>query len=323
MIIVFGSNILDIFFQTPDLPPKDTALHLHTHTSAAGGKGQNQAVACKRAGAQVLFCGAVGDGGHGRQLLKNLGKEGVETSALRALEDAETGMAVIFVDHTDGTHKVVVSQAANQLAKQEWIPDERIDAKSIVLVQGELPMQETEELIIRAKKKGARTVMNLAPVVPLSQTMLQNLDYIILNEHEADLLGKQLGMATDDKAVFAADLYAKYRLTTIVTLGPEGAICCADQGLITVSSLKIKPVDTIGAGDAFVGYLCAGLDKGLPLTECLRQAAVAGSLACTKIGAQTALPRPEEVQLRLNEIQVSPSHTDAMAGYALKAAHLK
>ncbi len=303
MIVVFGTNILDLFFHTADLPPKDQALHMDSHVSAPGGKGQNQAIACARAGAQVQFCGAVGDGGHGRQLYENLAANDVDVSAMKRL-DAETGIAAIFVDDKDGTHRVVVSQAANKLAKQEWIKDKNLTPETIVLIQGEMVATENEALIVRAKKRGARTVMNMAPIVHMSETMLQNLDYLIVNEHEADGLGKQLGMDTEDKTLFAANLYAKYKLATIVTLGPQGAICCADQGLINVPPLKIKAVDTIGAGDAFVGYLCAGLDKGLPLTECLRQASIAGSLACTKIGAQTALPKPDEVAARLHEITV-------------------
>lgn len=308
MIVVFGSNIYDIFFDAADLPPKDQALHLtKTHQTAPGGKGANQAVACAAAGAKVRFCGAVGSGAHGRDLYTNMGTKGIDVSAMKMLEDARTGVAAIFVDEKDGTHKVVVSQGANKLAKQEWIEDESLKPGNTVLVQGELVMSETEALIVRAKKNGARTMMNLAPVVPLSETMLRNLDYLILNEHEADALGKQIGMETEDKTLFAANLYAKYKLTAIITLGPDGAICCTDQGLITVSALKVTPVDTIGAGDAFVGYFCAGLDKNLPLGDALRQAAVAGSLACTKIGAQTALPTPEEVAARIGEVQVSPN----------------
>lgn len=305
MIVVFGSNVLDLFFDMADLPPKDTAVHVDSHVEAPGGKGANQAVAAARAGAEVRFFGAVGEGGHGRQMYKNLATNKVDVSGLDVLEGVPSGLATIFVDEHDGTHKVVVSQGANKRARQTSIPDKLLNKDTIVLVQGELAMSETEALIARARKNGARSVINLAPAVPLSEKALHDLDIIIVNEHEADILGKQVGIDAADKFSFATALYKKFNLTTIVTLGPDGAVCCGPEGLMTVSSLKITPVDTIGAGDAFVGYLCAALDKGQPMAEALRHAAVAGSLACTKMGAQIALPYPQEIPAYIDQINVS------------------
>ncbi len=306
MIVVFGSNVLDLFFDLPDLPPRDTAVHVDEHVEAPGGKGANQAVAAARAGAEVRFYGAVGDGGHGRQMYKNLATNKVDVSGLEVLEGVPSGLATIYVDERDGTHKVVVSQGANRKARQSTIPDKLLTKDSIVLVQGELAIAETEALIARAKKNGTRSVMNFAPAeAQLSAQLLQNLDIMIVNEHEAELLGKQHNIDASDKLSFATELYNKFKLTTIVTLGPDGAVCCGDEGLMSVNSLKITPVDTIGAGDAFVGYLCASLDKGLPMADALRYAAVAGSLACTKVGAQVAIPHPQDVPAYLDQVTVS------------------
>ena len=304
MIIVFGSNVLDLFFHLKDLPPRDTAKFLDSHEEQPGGKGANQAIAAVRAGSEVRFFGALGEGGHGRQMYKNLAKNGIDVSGIDFL-DVPSGLATIFVDDSDGTHKVVVSQGANLKAKQDSVPAKLLNKEATVLVQGELPMAETEALLARAKKAGARTMINLAPASPLSQDALHNLDIIILNEYEADTLGGRLGMETEDKAVFAAALQARFALTTIVTLGPKGAICCDGNGIMEVSPLKIKPVDTIGAGDAFCGYLAAALDQGHDMATALKYASAAGSLACTRIGAQTALPEKEEVAKYIDQITVS------------------
>lgn len=313
MIIVFGSNVLDLFFQTPDLPPHDTALHLESHVEQPGGKGANQAIAAARAGSEVRFFGALGDGGHGRQMYKNLATNGVDVSGIQMLEGVPSGLAAIFVDERDGTHKVVVSQGANLHARQSSVPDKLLTPGTTLLLQGELPMKETEDLIARAHAKNCRTVINLAPASPISQEALKNLDVIILNEHEADALGQSLGIETADKASFAADLCARFNLTTIVTLGPEGSVCCGPDGLMTVSCLPIKPVDTIGAGDAFSGYLAAMLDQGKSMADALRYAAVAGSLTCTKVGAQSALPHVGEVEKELSKIHVSGASANPAA----------
>lgn len=305
MIIVFGSNVLDLFFHTPDLPPRDQNRFLDSHDEAPGGKGANQAVAAAKAGAKVYFSGALGRGGHGRQMFDNLNECGVDASGIKFI-DGPSGLATIFVDETDGTHRIVVSHGANLKAKQEWIPDHLLNKDAIVLVQGELPIAETEALLVRAKKNGARTVMNFAPATAnLSEEALKNLDYIVLNEHEADAVARQQRMNSDDKTAFAQSLHKKFGTVTIVTLGPDGSICASNDGVLTVPSLKIKAVDTVGAGDAYVGYLTASLDNGLELKEALRYAAVAGSLACTRVGAQTAVPAANEVNNYLPQIAVT------------------
>ena len=310
MIIVFGSNVLDLFFHTPDLPERDKARFLDSHDEAPGGKGANQAVASAKAGAKVYFSGALGKGGHGRQMFDNLVNCGVDATGIRFLDDCPSGLATIFVDKADGTHRIVVSQGANLKAKQQWIPDHLLNKDAIVLVQGELPIEETEALLVRARGFGAKSVMNFAPATqPISEKVLENLDVIILNEYEANLIGQRFGIATDDKTSFAVDLHSRFNLTTIVTLGPDGAICCSDEGLMSVPSLPIKAVDTVGAGDAFVGYLTATLDRGQDLEDALRMASVAGSLACTKVGAQTAVPELSEVKAQVGKISVQ-HHAD-------------
>ena len=306
MIIVFGSNVLDLFFHTPDLPPRDQNRFLDSHDEAPGGKGSNQAVAAAKAGARVYFSGALGKGGHGRQMYDNLVENNVDVSGIRFLKDVPSGLATIFVDETDGTHRIVVSNGANIKAKQEWIPDHLLNEDVIVLVQGELPMEETEKLLERAKKLGARTVMNFAPATArLTDNALHNLDYIVLNEHEADSVAQQQGMDSFDKKQFAKALFDKFKVSTIITLGPDGSICASEEGFVCAPALKIKAIDTVGAGDAFVGYFTASLDKGETLKEALRCGAVAGSLACTKVGAQTAVPAAHEVSNYLQDIEVN------------------
>ena len=306
MIVVFGSNVLDIFFHQADLPPKDKALFLDTHEEAPGGKGANQAVAASRAGSDVKFYGALGDGGHGRQMYKNLAVNGVDVAGVEVLEGVPSGLATIFVDEQDGTHRIVVSQGANLKARQDTVPDKALGKDAIVLVQGELPIEQTEALVVRAKQKDAKTVMNFAPATQnLSSAILENLDYIILNEHEADLVGKTFGLDTSDKTAFSQELQAKFNIVTIITLGGIGSIVTSGEGTFMISPLKIKPIDTVGAGDAYTGYFCAALDQGKSLEEALKTASVAGSLACTRVGAQTALPGKAEVEERLPEIRVN------------------
>lgn len=305
MIVVFGSNVLDFFFHTSDLPEDDQAIFLDTHDEAPGGKGANQAVAAARAGSQVYFSGALGKGGHARQMYDNLIENDVDTSGIRFLKDAPSGLASVFVNDQTGKHKILVSHGANLKARQDWIPDHLLNSGSTVLVQGELPILETEKLLERTKKFGGRTIMNFAPASQnLSDNALRNIDYLVMNEHEANSVAKQQNLDSTDKSVFAKTLFDKFNVITIITLGEDGAICASSEGLLKIPALKIKPVDTVGAGDAFVGYLATNLDKGNSLNNSLRAAVIAGALACTKTGAQAAVPFAKDVSAHLDELEL-------------------
>lgn len=313
MIILFGSNVYDLYFHMADFPDKDQAVHLSGHEGRPGGKGANQAVAAAKAGSDVHFFGALGKDGYGQEMSDYLKSEGIDVSGIEVLENENSGLATIFVDENDGTHRVVVSQGANQHAKQQVISDDLLTENTTLLLQRELKVEEIEKLITRAKEKGGRAVMNLAPAKEIPENMLHQLDYIILNEHEANTLAGFIGADASDKWTFAQYLYETYNLTTIITLGCDGSICYSAEGEFEINTLSINAVDTLGAGDAFSGYFCAAIDQNKSVKEALGEAAVASCLACTKIGAMSALPSQKEVQELLPQIKITKRNINAAA----------
>lgn len=304
MIIVFGSNVVDLFFHVKDLPAEDQAVHIATHYEAPGGKGQNQAVAAAKAGAQVRFFGALGDGAHGRSLIENLQACKINTSGIEIFKEHPTSVATIFVDDNTGKHRVVVSQGANAYAVQSHIPDDLLNRDTVLLLQAELSLDETATLMSRARTRNCKAViLNLAPPKPLTAEMVANIDYLVMNEHEAGALRKFLKMAEFPSYEELAKAFnTLYGVKPIITLGENGVVAFDGETMHRIPALKIKAVDTLGAGDAFCGMLAACIDRDMPFADALRHASIAGSLACTKHGAQTALPSMDEVRAKLSEL---------------------
>jgi ribokinase len=322
MIVVFGSNILDQFFELPDLDffkndRGEDAIHLHGHTEAPGGKGANQAVAAALAGADVRFFGAVGEGGHGRALIKNFQSHGINTNGI-LLTETPTGVASIM-NLPGGKHRIVVSQGANVLAKQSQVADELLQQKPTLLLQAELNPTENEGLILRAANFGCRIILNIAPAKPLSRAALEKLSYLIVNEAEAEATCKHLGLSTGKGEEMAVTLATALQLTAIVTMGEKGAVAVEKNNLariIAVPALSITAVDSVGAGDAFCGAFAEAIDRGDTFENALRRGAVAGSLACTKVGAQTALPNKLEIDQHLVNLGASVFTAPPVSGIA-------
>jgi ribokinase len=132
--------------------------------------------------------------------------------------------------------------------------------------------------------------------------VLDATDVLVVNEIEAAMAaGLGAGEASEPQAL-ASDLASRHDLTCVVTLGAAGAIAQTPAGGWRIGALPVEPVDTTGAGDAFVGVLAAALDQGLELPDALRRASVAAGLACTRLGAQTSQPTAAEIEARLPDL---------------------
>jgi ribokinase len=278
MILVFGSINIDLLVPVPALPrPGETVLG-GDYQLLPGGKGANQALAARRAGAAVMMAGAVGTDGFAEAALKSLRRDGIDLELVRRGE-RPTGCAAIMVGEA-GENLIALAPGANGEAVAAAVPDGLLGPGTIVVCQNEVPMRETAALLRRARSRGAGTLLNLAPAGPIEAGLLPNLDYLVVNEVEAATLGS-------DPAALAREL----RQVLVVTRGARGAIAYPHEGgRIEVPALTIDPVDTTGAGDTFVGVLAASLDQGLTLEAALRRASVAASLACLARGAQTVMP---------------------------------
>jgi ribokinase len=299
-VLVFGSINADFFVNVPALPkPGETAL-APTYRTAAGGKGANQAVAAARAGAKVAMIGRIGADAFGRSLKDGLASEGIDVAGI-ASSGQPTGAAFIAID-PKGENLILGAGGANLDARAADVPDARLGPATTVVLQMEVSPTETARLAARARKSGARVMLNLAPALMPPHGLIADTGFLVVNEHEAVALASHLGLSERTPAAIASAIVRRYAGTVVVTLGAEGALAVAMDGTFRIGALQVGVVDTVGAGDAFVGVLAACLDEGRNLPTALRRASVAGALACTTAGAQAGLPTRAALDAREGEL---------------------
>lgn len=296
MITVLGSANLDLIGTVSRIPSPGETVPGGAFSTAAGGKGANQALAARRAGAAVKMYAAVGDDDFAKGATAELVAGGVDMSAVPNVAGMATGVAMIFVD-THGENVIAILPGANatmDVARAETALG-GMKSGDVLLLQQEIPQATTERALDLAKAKGVTTILNTAPFLDTTVKLAPKASIVIANETEFALMA---GEAEPLDALMAA--WAKrHGQTVIVTLGPDGARAATPEAFIAVPALKVEPVDTVGAGDTFCGYLGAGLDAGLGLEAAMKRAAVAASLACLKPGAQPAIPMAADVDARL------------------------
>ncbi|MEZ5930484.1 MAG: PfkB family carbohydrate kinase [Alphaproteobacteria bacterium] len=301
MLLVFGSINADMLFKVETLPRPGETVLCPGYELAAGGKGANQAAAAAKAGAEVRMVGHIGADSFGAFARDELVRAGVNCDGLGTSSRA-TAIAVIGVDRA-AENQIIVASGANLDTHPDQVASDQFGPGVTVLCQNEIDTASSFEFLKRAKAGGARTMLNLAPAAHLEPGMAEPLDTLVVNEIEAAMA---LGVESigDDALAFAADLSRKLDLTAVITLGAAGAVAAGPEGQFKVTSLAIEPVDTTGAGDAFVGGLAAALDQGETLAEALRRASVGAGLACLGLGAQTSQPTAADIEARLAEVEV-------------------
>jgi ribokinase len=278
MILVFGSINVDVIVPVPRLPePGETVLG-GDYQLLPGGKGANQAVAARRAGADVVMAGAVGSDSFARVALDPLIRAGIDIRLVRTVA-APTGCAAIMVSE-GGENMIAVASGANTAVSSNQVADTTFGPETILVVQMEVPPIETAAVIRRVRAASGSVLLNLAPALAIDASLLGEIDLVIVNEGEAATLGADPGQ-----------IAGRLRRGLVVTRGAAGATAyLANHGPLSVPAMPIVPIDTTGAGDTFVGVLAAALDAGAALEAGLRRASAAAGLACLARGAQSSMP---------------------------------
>lgn len=300
MIIVFGSINADLVIEVASLPRPGETVLAPDYRALPGGKGANQALAARRAGAEVAMYGSVGRDAFAATALELLDRDGVDLSGI-ARSARATGCAAVCVD-PGGENQIVVASGANRDARMDTIPDSALGPDTTLVLQLEVDLAEIVALIDRARAAGARIVLNAAPAAPLPDAALAAVDVLIVNRLEASMLAETLEIRAPDAVSAARDLANRLGCLTVATLGHEGAVAFAPDQTWRVDALAIEARDTTGAGDTFAGVFAAALDAGAAVPDALARASVAGALACLEIGAQQSIPTAAMIEARLGGI---------------------
>jgi ribokinase len=296
-VFVVGSINQDFVLAVEQRPtPGETVTDARLATYN-GGKGANQAAAAALLGASVTFLGRVGDDGFGGSLVHSLADKGVDTSLVQQLPGSATGTAFITVT-PDGENAITVAPGANRRLRAEDVDaaSEPIGEARVLVAQMEVPPEVVVRAVEVAAQSGTRALVNLAPPFAVPRTLLEKLDPLVLNEHEAAFLLGEKVEGVDGALDAATELLRLGPKSVVVTVGADGAVFSSGGSAEHLAAPTVEVVDTTGAGDAFVGALAAKLAGDASLEDAVAYAVRAGAAAVTNEGAQGALPTPEKME---------------------------
>jgi len=298
-VVVCGSLNMDVVVQSARRPAAGETLTGAKASFLPGGKGLNQAVAAARIGVPSVMIGAIGDGPFGNALRTFLADNDVDCTQLFVVPDVATGLA--FIQVAGGDNAITVASGANALFATSMV-DQVPQPNEVWVAQLETPPATTAALFTQARAAGARTVLNMAPMVEHPADLLKSVEVAVLNEIElAQATNTRLRASSSIKSIVAAcrTLRERGARAVVATLGARGVVVVTAEGETALPGLSATVVDTTGAGDCFVGAFAACLARGQTPVEAAHYANAAASCSVEKLGAAPSMPTAEEVATRL------------------------
>lgn len=296
-IIGPGSLIVDVTGFAPHLPRAGETVKGSTLRFGAGGKGSNQMTAAHRAGAEAKLIGCMGDDFLSGIMRAHYEADGISMQYIKTDPDEETGSALIEIDETDAQNRIIVILGASEtVGREEVFAAEKDFADcDAVLTQFETTPEAVLASKELAKKYNKPFILNPAPYVEMPCGTYDGVDYITPNESEAEALTGVKVESIEDCRAAAARLMESGVKNVIITLGSKGAYFCNDDKEITVSAIKLRAVETTGAGDAFNGGFACAVAEGMPMETALKFATCTAAISVTRLGSGPSMPKRAEI----------------------------
>ena len=312
-VLIIGSSNMDLNVYSEKFPDLGETITGGTFKQYLGGKGANQSVAVARSGAKTVFIGKIGVDSFGDQMVSNLTKEGINTEYIIKDPKEPSGVAFILINK-NGDNKITVAPGANFKLSAEEIKSnaEVIKNSSCVVVQMEIPIETIKEIFKIASEGNVIKILNPAPLKPLPLEILEKVDIIIPNEGElyqlySFLTNQESTEEGKQKIVKASKFLTKLGIKCVITtLGSRGSIIYLgpEDKIYEIAAPEVIAVDTVGAGDCFIGVFASFLSKGEKIIKAVKFATIAASIAVTRKGAQNSMPYLNEIEENMKKLNI-------------------
>jgi ribokinase len=311
-IVVVGSANVDLTTFTDRFPRPGETIFAREFHLGFGGKGANQAVAARLCGAEVSMVARVGDDLFGPATIDNFNKLGIDMSHVCLTAGVSSGVAPIFVD-ASGQNRILVVKGANDRLSAADIDAaaDLLAGADFVILQLEIPLDTVYYTLRFARERNIRTILNPAPGQPLDAQEITNADYLIPNETEAEALAGLAVNNPDDARRCAQKLLDGGVPRAIITLGANGALLAARDGMRHIPSFPVEALDTTGAGDAFIGSLACFLANGFSELEAISRANLYAALSTLAAGTQKSFVTLEKFEAEWDRVKSRESRGPA------------
>lgn len=307
-VAIIGSMNADYTVEVDQMPQPGETIKGGAMVIHPGGKSANQASSCARLGQETRMLGAVGSDSNADFLVDRLADAGVDTAGIEHAE-GPSGSTIIVVDSA-GENFIVVSAGSNGQVTPEYARRhaDTIASAEVLGVCLETPVETVTAAAQIAHESGTTVVLNISPLPDsVPGELIAATDIVMMNEHEtSDFLGLEADLKLEsDWEEVQRKLIDRGFERAVVTLGAAGSVVLdsvrdGSFGVkafspVHIPAYMVKPVDTTGAGDSFMGATLAGLASGLSLVDACSTASAVSAYSTLAKGAQSSYGSSEQI----------------------------
>lgn len=289
-VLVIGSLNMDYTIYVDNFPKEGETILGNARFIQPGGKGANQAAAIAKSGlVKCVFLGARGNDSDGDIVEKTLSEIGVNSKL--KISEKSTGNATILVDKSS-ENKIIIIPGANHDLEPKDIDIKLIEESDFVVLQNEIKEETNSFVMKKAKELGKVVIYNPAPFRKLTENVFEYVDYFMPNKIELSQYSNKSSVEEGAKEMLKLGVK-----NLIVTLGTEGSILFNNKEKIVVNAYKVRAIDTVAAGDTYVGYFVSALASGNNVMTSMKIASKASSITVTRKGSLVSIPIGSEIKI--------------------------
>lgn len=297
-ILCIGHAAYDITLPVDAYPVENTKNRVSKKMECGGGPASNAAYLLGKWGMDVYFAGIVGNDDYGKRIKEEFDVVGVKTKYMQLSESYKTPSSFIIASQDKGTRTILTYRPGNmnmQDIELDFEPD-------IILVDGQ-ELELSKKMI--NKYPNAISIIDAGRPIAEIVDLAKMVDYVVCSKEFAETI---TNMSIDyDKNKSILDIYKRmeslFNGQIVITLESKGALYKVGDQIRIMPSLKVKPVDSTGAGDIFHGAFTYGIAKKIDYEQTIKIANIAGALSVTKLGSRYSVPTKDEMRKIYHEFE--------------------
>ena len=289
-VVCIGHSTYDITIPVDAYPTENIKYRLERHIECGGGPASNGAYLLAKWGMKTSILSIVGDDHYGKLIRDDFKKIGANTKYLELRKGHQTTSSYIIANMSNGSRTILASKRP-PIRKLEQ--DVTIQA-DVILIDGEHPETALKVLL---DNEDAISVIDAGRLNKDTKMLGKMVKYLVCSKDFAEEFAQNKIDYHDQATIIYAyeKLKAYFKNTIFITLESHGIFTEIDGKYIQIPSVKVKAIDSTGAGDIFHGAFTYFIGNNYPLEEAIHYASIAGAISVTRIGSRFSIPTLQEV----------------------------
>ena len=299
-IICIGNAAYDVTLPVNHYPVENKKIRLDApRVECGGGSASNCAYLLAKWGMETYFAGAVGDDYYGNKIIEEFEKIGVNTKYIEKKKDVSTTSSFIIANTTIGSRTILTDKSKDMVMKKREIDDDF----DVILLDG---YERDFAVEVIKKNPNAIKIIDAGSLRESTVELAKMVDYVVCSNDFAMEFTKKKIDYSDMKTLIEIydDLKKEFSQNVVITLEDKGCFTY-DDGYKMVPSIKVKSIDSTGAGDIYHGAFTYCIANGYDIITTMKMSNIAGALSVTRVGGRFSIFTLEEVKEKYDELTLS------------------